>query len=75
MNRFAIMAGMAMLSGMAAPGLTAQDMEEVEEAPAESTEEKKAEVTGVAWTEDYEAGLKDAKESGKLVILEFTATW
>lgn len=71
MNRFAIMAGMAMLSGMAAPGLTAQDMEE--EAPTEATEEKKAEVTGVAWTKDYEAGLKEAAEAKKLVILMFTS--
>ncbi|MHC4840793.1 MAG: hypothetical protein ACYTDT_07480 [Planctomycetota bacterium] len=72
MNRFTLMAGIAMLSCVAAPSLFAQDSKE---APAEPKAAEVKETEGVAWTQDYEAGLKEAKEAGKLVFLEFTATW
>ena len=72
MNRFAIVAGMAMLTGMSAPSLMAQNSEV---APIEEEKAEAKESTGVAWGEDYAAALKEAKESGKFVIVDFTATW
>lgn len=72
MNRFAIMAGMAMLTGMSAPSLVAQDKEA---APAAEEKAEAKETKGVAWGEDYAAALKEAKETGKFVIVDFTATW
>jgi hypothetical protein len=31
--------------------------------------------TGIQWRKDYEAGLKEAKSSGKLAMVDFYAEW